>query len=141
MAKEPTFTVYIHVNDDVKMGASRTPSGDSDFVSIHLGNQASILLFNVGQAKALIDAAEDAFYILRTVEDEKARAERARVRNYPVREVDTELERLLAEEEEIERRTRYDYESEIGSNCSIENPCPGCQEYLDAQAQDNYEPF
>lgn len=119
----PGYTINIHLNDDVEVKAHRVPSGDTDFVSFTIGSQSSVFVMNTDQARALIDAAEDAFYILRTIEDEKARAERARARETaPVYSYD-----------EIEDETNWD------SECSDSNPCPACQEYEDSI--DQYEDY
>lgn len=119
----PGYTINIHLNDDVVVESVRIGSSDTDFVSFRLGSQASVFVMNTDQAKALIDAAEEAFYILRTIEDEKARAERARAREVTPRYV-------LDNEE-----TDYD------SQCTIDNPCPGCQDYLDSTSQAGYDDY
>lgn len=109
MAK-PTLNIVVHVNDETSMGASRVPSGLEDFVSVKVGPDVSILLFNHAQAKVLADAAVEAFRILMQIEvDEKA----------------AELTKSM-----VDNTVDYMRVDTSGwDNCSVENPCQDCQDH------------
>lgn len=78
MAEEPGYTFNVHLKDDTKFEVRRIPSSDTDWVSLGIGRQSSLFVMNVDQAKALVDAAEETYFMLRAIADEKARTERAR---------------------------------------------------------------
>lgn len=75
MVKRTSLNIVIHVNDETIIEPGRVPSSDTDFVSVKVGPDVSILLFTPAHAKALADAAVEAFRILKQIEtDEEAAA-------------------------------------------------------------------
>lgn len=100
MGKDPSLSIQVLLNDETEIESHRVPSGSEDFVSLKLGGQVSVLLFNSNQAITLAKAAVDANRILKTIE---------------------------LEIEEAELISAWDDDDEY-LNCTIENPCSDCQE-------------
>jgi hypothetical protein len=71
MEKRTTLNIVVHVNDETIINAGRVPSADTDFVSLKVGPDVSVLLFTPEQARSLADAAVTAFALLKTIESEK----------------------------------------------------------------------
>lgn len=110
MTKKMTINTVVHVNDETTIIANRVPSADRDFASVKLDWDTSILLFNPAQAKALADAAVEAFRILKQIEADEEANRMASVWNETVVSV---------------------------MNCTPSNPCQDCRE-LDADDYDGY---
>jgi hypothetical protein len=114
MSNKTSLNIVVHVNDETLMDASRVPSSDTDFVSVKVGPDVNVLLFNSAQAKAFIQAVMDARRILRTIEAEVE---------------DAEMTRALYEDEDDE-----DY----GPYCTDDNPCDECLAYNDEYEYGRY---
>ncbi len=119
MDRNPGISMNIHVKDDTRFESQRVPSTDIDFVALKLGWEVGVLLFTSAQAKALAEAADDAYFTLRSIEAEKEREVRtaSRINDYS---------------------DYADPADPDGVICTIENPCEGCREYNDDY---EYEPF
>lgn len=102
MTTKPTMTINVHVKDDTWTGAHRVPSSDKDFVSLSIGPDLSILLFNSMQAQALIQSAISAHRILKTIE------------------LDIEEALMIA---------NFDDKEDDSVVCTIDNPCQSCLEF------------
>lgn len=72
MVKKTTLNIVVHVNDETAIESGRVPSNDTDFVSLKVGPEISVLLFNTAQATALANAAVEAFRILSQIETDNA---------------------------------------------------------------------
>lgn len=99
MGKDPHLNIQIHLNDEFEYETHRVPSGSQDFVSLKLGGQASVLLFNSSQAIILAQAAVDAHRILKTIELEMYEDEMTNV---------------------------WDEDVEEYVDCTIDHPCRNC---------------
>ena len=129
MEKRTTLNIVVHVNDETILNAGRVPSADTDFVSLKVGPDVSVLLFTPAQARALVDAAVIAFGILKTIEAEA--------------EINSIWGEGTVEESEYNswlqsgRSEDDDYNPPINSllNCTDENPCHLCVDY---QEQEDY---
>ena len=110
--KTTALNVLVQVNDETEISVNRVPSADTDFTSLKIGPQTSVLLFNTSQVKKLIDVAMEALRILRTIEGEVEDAELARSMNEP------------DDYDDYDYRYENDYEYE---DCTIDSPCSMCQ--------------
>lgn len=167
MATKPTLNMIVHVNDETVISSSPVPSTDAEFVSVKVGPDVSILLFNPAQARALADAAVEAFRLLKQMEVESEAESIWGNGTVTESEYDTWIESGqdgtincsiedpcqdcidtmgYADEDEsvLDAWVKNGREDEVingWANCTISNPCPDCRDYPDYEEEPLYYDF
>lgn len=161
MVKKTTLNVNVHVNDETVIKASRVPSADTDFVSLNVGFEVSLFLFDTAQAKLLADAAVEAFRILSQVEaDVKAKEFAKSMNTWGDSAPDTSGPRWGTDTPDWTEANEgdgyfecgctpttncweiqeHDYYSVTSSDCTEDLPCDDCLMF-GSEDDSEYEPF
>lgn len=71
-----SVSVNVHVKESTQFTARRVPSsGYQDFATVRIDDAVNIMIFTPEQAKALFEAAREAYAILKTIQFEQANKE------------------------------------------------------------------
>lgn len=145
--------INLHPGDWVSASTRTFEGGADPFVTFEIGIEggtACLYLRKKEDAVKLLNAATDAYVALVGIEANKKAKEAEKLasqaRVWKPEPVDAVLEQLLAEEEEIEARTRgsypipdYGYDGNDDEYCSDANPCDECQSYRKSTSDDEWD--
>lgn len=112
MSNDSVLNIQIHLKDESEIVVHRVPSTERDFVSLKLGWQTSVLLFNSDQAMALSKAVMDAYSILKNIELD-----------------DEEVDFSDIDDTDCSCSACQEYEYTPEENCTDDSPCSLCLSY------------